>query len=122
MPAIVKSILAILAGYVAMAIAVVALTAVVTRIMPQSEGSPGAAYMGINLCYSFAAAVLGGFTAAWIAGRAPIQHGYVLAALVFLLSIFSAIQMGNKQPRGYQIALALLAPAGVMLGAYLKAR
>lgn len=124
MPSIVRSILAIVAGYASMAVAVIALTVLVKRKAPQwmgSEGKPNPTYMYANLFYSFGAAMIGGFVAAVLAPRAPLAHACALASLVFVLAIVSALQMGTRQPRWYQLALAIVGPLGTIFGGMVQA-
>ena len=74
----------------------------------------------MNLAYSLLAALTGGYVAAWIAARQRLQHAIALAALVLVLSVVSAIAFGNRQPRFYQVALAVLMPAAVVGGGWQK--
>ncbi|MEO6210078.1 MAG: hypothetical protein ABIQ10_08145 [Gemmatimonadaceae bacterium] len=124
MPSIVRSIIAIVAGYASMAAVVIALTVLVKRKAPEwmgTVGKPNATYLYTNLVYSFGAAMIGGFVAALIAPRAPLAHACALAGIVFVLAVVSAVQMGNKQPRWYQIALAVIGPLGTIFGGMVQA-
>lgn len=124
MPSIVRSIIAIVAGYASMAAVVIALTVLVKRKAPEwmgTVGKPNATYLYTNLVYSFGAAMIGGFVAALIAPRAPLAHACALAGIVFVLAVVSAVQMANKQPRGYQIALAVIGPLGTIFGGLVQA-
>jgi len=125
MPDIVRSVIAVLAGYAAMAAVVVALTVIVKRISPAwagSEATPNAPYAYTNLMYSFGAAMIGGYVAAVIGSHAPLAHACALAAVVLLLSIVSAVQIGDRQPRWYQLSLAIIGPLGAVIGGWLRAK
>ena len=77
MPAIVRSVIAVVAGYATMAVVVIALSVIVTKVAPGwmgNEGAPNATYVVTNLIYSLAAAMLGGYVAATIGSRAPLAH------------------------------------------------
>jgi hypothetical protein len=123
-PGFLRSVLAILGGYVSMAIVIVLLTAVLKLLLPTwfpTSGAPTGSYLAINIAYSFVAAFAGGYVAVWIAPRAPIQHAIALAAFVLLMSIVSAIGYGNRQPRLYQVVLTVLMPVAVICGGWMRA-
>ena len=125
MPDIVRSVIAVVAGYAAMAAIVIAVTVLVKRISPTwvgSEGAPNAPYVYTNLLFSFGAAVIGGYVTALIGSDAPLAHACALAGVVLLLSIVSAVQMGDRQSRWYRISLAVIGPAGAVLGGWIRAR
>ena len=125
MPAIVRSVLAVVAGYAAMAAVVIAFSVALKQVAPNwmgSEGAPNSTYVVTNLIYSLSAAVLGGYVAASIGSRAPLAHACALAGIVFLLAIVSMMQMGDKQPRWYQVALIIVGTAGTVIGGLLRAR
>jgi hypothetical protein len=123
MHGIVRSVLAVVAGYAAMAAVVILLTVIVKRAAPEwmgAEGSPNTSYLFVNLLYSFAAAMLGGYVSWSVAAHARLAHACALAAIIFLLSIVSATQMGDRQPRSYQLALVLIAPLGAIVGGWIN--
>ena len=124
MPDLVRSVIAVVAGYAAMAAVVIALTVLVKRISPEWMGAghaPAASYVYTNLMYSFGAAMIGGYLAAVIGSRAPLAHACALAVVIFILSIVSSAQIGDRQPRWYQAALALIGPLGAVLGGWVSA-
>jgi hypothetical protein len=107
-----------------MATVVVALTVLVKRIAPAwvgSERAPGSSYVYTNLLFSYGAAMIGGYVAAVIGASAPLAHACALAVIVLVLSIVSAVQIGDRQPRWYQVTLALLGPLGVVIGGWIRA-
>ena len=122
---ILRSFLALLAGFVSMAAVVGIVTAVLVKRAPNWVGTPGhprPAYVTVNLIYSFAAAMLGGFVTAWLAPGSPLKHVLVLALIVLLLSGLSALQLRGKQPVWYQLTLVALSPLGVLAGGILRLR
>jgi hypothetical protein len=124
MPAIVRSVIAVVAGYAAMAAAVIALTVLVRKISPAWVGSgrtPNATYLYTNLSYSFGAAMIGGYVAAVIGSHAPLAHACALAGLVLVMAVVAAVQIGDRQPRWYQASLALTGPLGAVLGGWIRA-
>jgi hypothetical protein len=108
-----------------MALMVGVATAVLMKRVPEWVGAPGhprAGYIFVNLGYSFASAMAGGYVTAWIAKDNPLIHALALALIVLLLSALSAIQQRGQQPIWYQLTLVALTPAGVFLGGLLRIR
>jgi hypothetical protein len=122
--AILRTIGSMLAGYLAMSVVVGVITAVLVFRAPDwvmSAGHPNLPYMGVNLAYSFAAALLGGYVTAWIAGTRPLWHGVVLGCILLVLSAAAAAMEHEQQPLGYQVALMALTPLGIVAGSWLRA-
>jgi hypothetical protein len=122
---ILHAFLALLAGYAVMAVIVVAVTALLTRLTPEWCGQgvrPTAAYLFVNLGYSFLAGAAGGYVTAWISAASPLLHPLVLAVIVLLLGAVSAFASRGKQPLAYQLALIALSPVGVLAGALVRLR
>jgi len=122
---ILHGFLALLAGFATMAILVIVVTALLTRLAPDwvgEQGKPGAGYIFVNLGYSFLAAAAGGYITAWAASGNPLIYVMALAVVVLVLSALSALQMRGKQPIAYQLALAAIAPMGVMAGGLVRLR
>jgi hypothetical protein len=125
---ILRSFLALIAGFLTMAVIVGVITAVLVKRAPHWVGStsnPNTSYIIVNLGYSLIAAMAGGFVTAWIAqgwitsGR-PIIHVLVLAIIVLLMSGLSALQQRGMQPIWYQLLLMAMMPFGVFLGGLLR--
>jgi hypothetical protein len=120
---IVRAFLALVAGFLTMALLVGIATALLVKLAPDFVGKPGhprPTYVAFNLVYSFIAAAAGGYITAWIADQNPLIHALVLALVVLLLSALSAIQQRGKQPIAYQLTLVALSSVGVLLGALLR--
>jgi hypothetical protein len=120
---ILSAFLALLAGYATMAVIVIAITALLTRLAPEwvgEHGKPKPAYIWVNLGYSFLAAAAGGFVTAWIAAPSPLAHVAMLAIVVLVLAALSALQLRGKQPILYQMALVVVAPLGVLAGGLVR--
>jgi len=123
----VRSILGILGGYVAMALLVGVATAVAMRLMlgvsPSSRTKPRLtpSYLAVNLTYSAAAAFIGGIVCALIVGRSPITHAIILGVLVLAMSLWSMRVAADQQPRWYQLTLAAGMPLLIVAGGMLSA-
>ena len=122
-----RSIVAVLVGYAAMAIATIVgiLLLSVAFGLPldpeASKTSPPTAYVLANLVVSFGCAFLGGWTATRMATRSPQTHALVLAALVFVLGILYAIAgRGGPQPLWYLAALPVVGFLGIASAAMLR--
>lgn len=119
MPKALRSVLAVLAGYFAMALIIIVLTAACIAALHLRSGHPTNGYLAFNLLYSFAAAVAGGWVAAKVAGTRRIQHGLALAALILVLGLLFMLHPAPGQPAWDQWVLTLLSPLFAVLGAAL---
>jgi hypothetical protein len=122
---ILHGFLALLAGFASMAILVIVVTALLTRLAPDwvgQQGKPSAGYIFVNLGYSFLAAAAGGYITARAASGNPLVYVLALAIVVLVLSALSALQMRGKQPIAYQLALAAISPMGVLAGGLVRLR
>ncbi|MGH7566593.1 MAG: hypothetical protein ACREK2_07165 [Gemmatimonadota bacterium] len=123
-----RSVLAVLAGFAAMAIVVIVATVLFARLLypdaePGAPPTPTGAWLAINLAYSLAAAVLGGWLAAYLAPRAPFGHAVALAVVAAAMAIPGILSGGSPgQPAWYPAVLAALAIGGILLGGRLSPR
>ncbi len=120
---VLHAFLALIAGFAVIAVMVAAATALLNTAVPEwtgRDGTPRGPYIAVNLGYSLAAALAGGYVTAWIAQQNPLIHSLVLALVVLLLSALSALQQRGLQPIWYQLTLIALTPAGVLLGGLLR--
>lgn len=120
---ILRSFLALLAGFATMALLVVLMTAILMRSFPawvKSPARPSAGYVAVNLVCSFLAAAAGGYVTAWMASQNPLRTILTLAIVVLVLGALSALQARGKQPAWYQIALLIISALGVVAGGLLR--
>lgn len=116
-----QSLLAVVAGFLTMAVLVGVATAAAVRTMLQ-PAAPGAlpnvtpAYLTVNLAYSALAAIAGGFVTGRLGAEAPLIHAAVLAGLAFVMSVLSARQYAGTQPRWYQNVLMVGSPLLILAG------
>jgi hypothetical protein len=75
-------------------------------------------YLAANLAVSLAGAALGGWLAARFAPSAPGTHAAVLAAIVVVMSLATAIGTGAApgQPAWYPWVIGVVGLAGVLAG------
>jgi hypothetical protein len=114
---ILRSIFAVLAGFLTMAIIVMALTPVTVKLMHLKTGAPTAGYLALNVAYSLAAAFAAGYVTARIAACHPIQYGIALAVLMALMSVVSYFHYRGQQPVWYQSLLCVVPPVCAIAGA-----
>lgn len=122
---VLHAFLALVAGFAVMALLVIALTALLARLVPGwvgAEGHPNPGYVFVNLGYSFLAAAAGGYVTAWAAAANPLIHVLALGIVVLALSALSAMQSRGKQPISYQLALVAISPLGVLAGGLVRLR
>lgn len=123
-----NSVLAVLGGFVAMTALIMIATIIAARVMLGTRGredmmkmKPTPAFTAVNLIYSAAFAILGGFITARIAHHAPLQHALALAAVMFAMAVFSFfLQRKSNEPRWYGVVLMILGPVCASLGGYLQ--
>ena len=123
-----RSILAVLGGFVAMAVLVMVTAAIAAAtLIPggmQAMSSPGAPhpkrYFTVNIVCSALAAFVGGFVTVRLAPDKPFYHGIALALLMCFMGVISARQAGDRQPRWYQVVLCTVMPAVALAGAYIS--
>jgi hypothetical protein len=122
----VRSIVAIIAGYGALVVATMICVGVLTLAFGLPMGAVTfpktvpTAYVIANLFASGGCAVLGGFIAARIGFKAPRQSATILAAILLVIGAIYAI--GGKsgpQPMWYLIALPIVGAAGAVTGGML---
>lgn len=117
-----RSIVAVIGGYFVMSMVGFFLTTAIFKLFFAAP-SPGAiplSFLLVNMGCSLLAALLGGYLAAFGAGRAPIVHAMVLAGIVLLLSVISIALNPNIVPKWYSITMSSLTPAIVIAGGFLR--
>jgi hypothetical protein len=122
---ILHAFLALTAGFAVMAMLVIGMTALLTRMVPSwtgAEGRPEPGYVFVNLGYSFLAAAAGGYVTAWVAAANPLIHVLALGLVVLALAALSGMQSRGKQPIWYQLALVAITPLGVLAGGLVRLR
>jgi hypothetical protein len=114
-----KSILAVIVGYAIFAGSGIALFQL-TEQPPHGEAS--ASFMVAAVLYGIVFAVLGGFVAGWIAGRRPLLHAAIVAAILALGATVSLVAtLGSGAIWSQVSAIALMAPAAAA-GGWLRGR
>jgi peptidoglycan/LPS O-acetylase OafA/YrhL len=121
---VLRSAIAIIGGYLAMVVVVGLCTYFLMLLTPSwfpGAAPPAGPYLAVNIAYSVVAALVGGYVAAWIAPRRPVKHAVLLAAFALVMSVVSAVLQGDRQPRWYQVLLAVCMPMVIVLGGWARA-
>jgi hypothetical protein len=111
--------LAMLAGFVIMAGLVSAVSASLPRLLPEwveLDGTPRRPLIAVNLCWSFLAAMIGGYVTACIASSNPLDTALALAIVMLVLGAIGTMQSREKYPRWYLLLLLIITPMGVAAG------
>jgi hypothetical protein len=122
MPPVLRSILAVMVGFIVMSVTVGLLTAVSVALLHEKSGSPTSGYIVFNIVYSLLAAFAGGAVAALVAGRKPVLHGAVMAAIMVAAGTYSFVHVIGRQPIWYQLFILIVPPLVVVGGAAIVAR
>ena len=128
-----RSFLAVLSGYLVLAVAVVVMTPVAVwlfipaELLKQRPPAYTDAYIVSNFIYSFAAAVLGGWVTARMAPKSPLAHAGALAGVMAIFALGDILAKGapeavSQQPLWYGWAVALTGAAGALAGGWLRGR
>lgn len=82
------------------------------------------AFLAAKLVYNGLGGIAGGYAAALVAGRRPVLHAGVAAALQGALLLFAASDpmMRLSTPLWAWIGIGVTTPAGLLLGGWLRAR
>jgi len=125
---ILRSIMAVLAGFLATAILSIAtdLAMHATGVFP-AEGQPMSnALFALATVYRTIYTIAGGYITARLAPNRPMTHAWILAIIGILAAIAGTMATWDKGPefgpKWYPIALVILAIPSVLLGAKLAVR
>jgi hypothetical protein len=122
----IRSLLAVVLGYVVMLVAFLgaetALTAVAPELIPQKGKPTDPLYFVFQLVTGFFFISIGGYITALLAGRSEVKHALGLGALSIAMSIVSRLEYPGDEPLWYSIALMFLAIPAALVGGYFRAR
>ncbi len=124
-----RSILAVAAGYVVLAVLTVVSIYVLTLAFPEYaragelKTTPPTLPVVLNMLLGVVCAACGGWVTAALAARKPWTHALVLAGLVLLFGIAFAVQnWAGPHPEWYLVVLPFAGAAGVVAGGAWGAR
>ena len=128
---VLRSVLAVLAGLVAISLLVEAVEVSLVTLVNGGMTMDPVVYFGtrnrpwflaIKLVYNTASAIAGGWLAAWIAGRSPLAHGIALGVVQAAALGYAVTDPAMRlwTPDWMWAALAVVSTVGVIWGARLR--
>jgi hypothetical protein len=117
--ALLRSIVAVLLGYVLFA----ASSGAIFIVSGHAAHAPASmAFMSVTIVAGMAFAAAGGYVAGWLAGRRPMAHALAMAVVLAVGAAVSlAMTIGHGAVWSQVAALLLMAPSAV-LGGWWRAR
>ncbi len=119
----VRSFLAIAAGFLLIAILTAIATAISRRLLRDSttgrEG-PSRASMVLDLVVSVIFGAAGGVVTAFLAPSRPLVHALLLALAVLVISALAAFELRHTHSAFYQAAVLALTPMATLGGGILE--
>lgn len=114
-----RSILAVIAGYAAMAALIIAFWYILFPPQPGVEQTemPSMSITIANLVYGFAVAIFGGWLTGLIAGKREVIHALAVAAIGTILALGMLFSKSNPSPVWYQLSNIVVLTAGLIIGA-----
>lgn len=115
---------ALFAGLATAILLALAMKSLLKRLAPDwaRANAVGFGPLSMNLGFSFLSAAAGGYVTAWTAEGNPLAPVLMLGVIVLLLTALSALQGQGKRPLKYEVALAVISPAGVVAGGLVRLR
>ena len=129
-----RSIGAVVAGYISMAAIVIIGTAAASAVLVPGgiasmrtgpTGPVPGSFLAMNLLVSLAGAMVGGWLAVRLAPTSELNSAYLLAGVTVLMAIVTAAVNGGAargEPTWYPVMIGILAVAGVLAGGWLQSR
>jgi hypothetical protein len=122
---LVRSILAVLAGYLVLVVGIGVTDFVLSLLSPSGYPNgpkPGAKWMIIELVIGAFLIVCGGYLTASLARRAEMRHALALGVLTATIAAISLIIYHGLQPVWFQLVVVLVAIPAALAGGRLKFR
>jgi hypothetical protein len=119
MIALLRSVVAVLIGYIVFAVSAYAVFRLSGHAAHAVASVP---FMLVSIASGVVFAIVGGYIAAWLAGRRPLAHAVAMAVLLAVGATVSlASTLGHGAIWSQVAALTLMAP-GAVLGGWIRAR
>ena len=119
-----RSILAVLAGYLILAVGIGLVDFGISRVSPEhypGGPDPVAKWMVVELIIGLALLVLGGYVTVSIARHALLKHALALGVLTSLIAAVSLIIYHGRQPFWFQAVMVVGAIPAALAGGKLRA-
>lgn len=121
-----RSILAVVAGYIAMVLAVTTFFALsITLIFDGTLGDPKSFkppewFFYLELGITPLLAMIGGYVCAWIARSHKLQHAFALCGIGLAMGVVTLFADSGMKPLWSTLGIIVLSTAGILLGARVR--
>ena len=124
---ILRSIGAVVAGYLVEGLLVMTLVVLAVIIVPQWQETADGAYLATNMMLNVIAAIAGGYVCARLSPDRPLGHALALGLVTLLLGVLYALHMPTEAsrpalPDWNGTAIAMIALPSILLGALVFTR
>jgi hypothetical protein len=117
MPSLLRSMIAVIVGFMVMYLAVIAFALVMVKTMGVPAGPPTPGRLIYNALTAFAVSLIGGFVTGTIAPERRVRHGYLLAMVMLFMAALSYVHYTGGQPAWYQATMVVVPAVFAVLGA-----
>jgi len=122
MPQMMRSIFAVMFGFMVMILSKVVLTFILLKILGPHPNPTAAASLALSLAFTFLAAGVGGYVTARVDEFRPIQAAFVLAGVILVMALVAYRHRTFPQSPWYQLVTLVVPPLCALGGALLYAR
>ena len=122
MPQMMRSIFAVMFGFMVMILSKVFLTFILLKILGPHPDPNAAASLALSLAFAFLAAGIGGYVTARVDEFRPIQAAFFLAGIIFVIALVAYRHRTFPESPWYQIVTLVVPPLCALGGAVLYAR
>ena len=118
---VVRSILAVIAGYVVLSVLAIATTLALRAVLPEITAQPPPFnYALLILAYVTVFAVIAGYVTAVVARRAEVYHALALAVLLLLFGVLSVDSASGRGKLWFPVANGVLQFIAAIAGGCLR--
>ena len=117
---VLRSVAAVVAGYMVIGIGTVLTLSVLLGDVSYADASVGEHAVGA--LGTILSGLLGGYVAAWVAGRKPIGHAFAVVLILIVETTWIVTQGIGPNPAWFDLAGGLTLMATAVLGAWIRAR
>lgn len=117
-----RSVVAVIAGYVFLTLAIFLLFAVWFVDAPVGDIDPSWSFILVAVLWGFLASAAAGYLCGKVAGRRPFEHGVALALTTGAIGVVSMFASFGEEPVGFQLANLVVLMSGSVAGGYLRAQ
>ncbi len=121
MSTLLRSVFAVIFGYMVMMVVTVPLTLIAVKFFSAGAGANlghrSPAFLIYNMLASFVAVFLGGCVTGRIAASQRVRHGFMLALVTLMMAMISSTRSKGGGPAWYEVLLIVTPPFFAVLGA-----